>query len=158
MNKRIQILIMACALFGAEMGCTKHVRVPAPAFEDDPAVKAIHESSSQIRESLLVLREKEQAYESPQVHPTPSDQQLLMPITLKAWNGPAKKALDYIGMLVGYKITTQGRPPAIEPLVSINSIQKPAHLILQDIGTQIGDSAGIQVKESTKEIVLVFTK
>lgn len=147
--------ILVC---GLSVGCTqKRTGTPVRTLENDPAIKAIRESSRQIHDSLLVLKEKEHAHKTPKIsHPEPTDPVLLMPITMKSWNGPAKAALEYIGMLTGYSTTSMGQKLAVEPMVSLNVIQTPAHLILQDIGIQIGDRAGILVKESSREITLVY--
>jgi hypothetical protein len=134
---------------------------PAPkpvTLEQDPAVRALKDSASRINEALLVLKEKENAKAEVFMAPEPNDPKLKTEITMRAWNGPAKKAVEYIGLLTGYRVATHGTPPAVEPLVALNVVQVPAHRVLQNIGIQIGDTAGIQVRESIREITLVYVK
>jgi hypothetical protein len=119
---------------------------------------ALKDSAKHINEALLVLKEKENAKNTVSTPPTPKDPKLLTEITMRAWNGPAKKAVEFVGLLTGYRVSTQGTPPSIEPMVSLNAIQVPAHRVLQDIGIQIGSQAGIQVRESVREITLVYVK
>ena len=159
MLNKIKVLIVITGML-ALTACqaTKKPQPQPVTLERDPAIVALKESAASINDALLVLKEKENAKESIAVPPTPSDPKLLTEITMRAWNGPAKKAVEYVGLLTGYRVSTQGTPPAIEPMVSINAIQVPAHRVLQDIGIQVGPGAGIQVRESVREITLVYVK
>ncbi len=158
MNKLKIIILLASMLALTACQTTRPVVQPTPTLDGDPAIKAIKESAKSINESLIVLKEKEHARDARPVAPEPNDPKLLTEITMRAWNGPADKALEYIGLLTGYRVTTQGNKPALIPLVSINTVQTPAHKVLQDIGIQIGDKAGISVREVNREITLIYTK
>lgn len=152
------IIVLAGVLALTACQTTKKPEPQPVSLAQDPAIVSLKESAKSINEALLVLKEKESAKATVSMPPAPKDPKLLTEITMRAWNGPAKKAVEYVGLLTGYKVTTQGAPPAIEPMVSLNAVQVPAHRILQDIGTQIGPGAGIQVRESVREITLVFVK
>lgn len=158
MKKIKAIIVIAGVLALTACQATKQPQQQPFTLEQDPAIRAIKDSAKSINESLLVLKEKENARQTVQAAPTPSDPSLLMDITMRAWNGPALKAVEYVGLLTGYRVSTQGTPPAIDPMVSLNVVQVPAHRVLQDIGIQIGSTAGIQVRESVREITLVYVK
>lgn len=158
MKKIKTFIVIAGVLVLTACQATKQPQQQPLTLEQDPAVRSLKESAKSINESLLVLKEKENAKQTVAMAPEPSDSALLTEITMRAWNGPAKKAIEYVGLLTGYRVTTQGTPPAIDPMVSLNVVQTPAHRVLQDIGIQIGSTAGIQVRESVREITLVYVK
>lgn len=158
MKKVKSILVIAGVLALTACQATKQPQQQPLTLEKDPAVLAIQDSAKRINESLLVLKEKENAKQTIRTAPEPTDPSLLMEITMRAWNGPALKAVEYVGLLTGYRVTTQGTPPHIDPMVSVNVVQVPAHRVLQDIGIQIGSTAGIQVREGAREITLVYVR
>lgn len=158
MNTFKTMIVIAGVLALAACQTTKKPDPQPMTLAQDPAIVALKDSAKHINEALLVLKEKENAKTSVSMPPAPKDPKLLTEITMRAWNGPAIKAVEYVGLLTGYRVTTQGAAPALEPLVSLNAVQVPAHRVLQDIGIQIGPGAGIQVRESVREITLVYVK
>lgn len=157
--KRNTIFVVLLAIVLISTACApKRTRPTDMSMGKDPAITALSGSITQIDDALKVLKNKQNIRESTLVTQTPTDPRLTTPITMRAWNGPAKKALDFVGMLIGYSVITTGKTPAIEPLVSLNAAQVPAAQLLQDIGIQIGSSAGIQVDEPSATITLVYEK
>jgi hypothetical protein len=137
-----------------KMGPSQGVPVPS----EDPSMKALWASAHKIRTALEILKEKEGVQGPQHAIPEPTDNALTTLVTMRAWNGPARQAVEYIGFLIGYTVTEIGEGPAIPPLVSIHVTNEKAHYVLQSIAQQISGIADVIIREQKKEIILRYNK
>jgi len=72
-------------------------------------------------------------------------------VTMK-WSGDIEKVVESVAKLTGFKYRTIGQAPLQKTFVNINVIDKPAFEVLEDIGMQAGEYAGVVVNNQRKEI------
>lgn len=134
-------------------GCTQKQVIPV-ANDDTPLIKQISTSAGEIHRELLQLNKlKEMNPHVYQAKATPSDGPLTRKITLK-WVGHPEEAVKTISTLVAFSTPKIiGNPPPNMKSVSINAVEKPAFEVLEDIGMQMGDSAGISIGDSQIAVI-----
>ncbi len=134
-------------------GCaTKDVGIVA----DQTILGDIQRTGDAIHRDLSVLSALQQT-RAPRVrqYQPPANGPLARPITMK-WAGPMLPAVEAIAKMVGYQFRSTGKPPAHPVIVSVSAAQTSAFLVLEDIGWQAGQRAGIHIDDAAREIRVVF--
>lgn len=125
-------------------------------LERDPAVLALQKSADQVARSFERMAAIEQGNAAPPLMPKPTSQDLYTPINLPSWTGPMEKAAEAVAHQIGYRVTVLGKPLPVEPIVTVDARQQPAHEVLRSIGLQGGKSAGLRVDTRDRSIMVIY--
>jgi hypothetical protein len=149
---RITLFLISLISF---TGCTPEVIVKER--EDTPLMNAIAKSAQEIHKDLLQLsriKQLGQHHANFEYRKPPASGPLANKMTLK-WVGRPQEAVATVSMLMGFRSPQiVGRVPANQPSITIDAVNKPAHEILEDIGLQMGDSAGLSIGQD--RIAILF--
>ena len=86
----------------------------------------------------------------------PSDPSLSQPVSI-AWTGPAGGALKEICLQLGYRYQEMGAPSAQPLVVVVRGMNRPAHVLLEDIAWQVQPQAVVRVDPISRVITLART-
>ena len=86
----------------------------------------------------------------------PSDPSLSQPVSI-AWTGPAGGALKEICLQLGYRYQEMGTPSAQPLVVVVRGMNRPAHVLLEDIAWQVQPQAVVRVDPISRVITLART-
>ncbi len=146
----LPLIISATALVA---GCSQ-VPVKEVVTEESAVTVAISKSAENIHKDLLQLVQlKELSPHNFHTRKTPVAGPLSRKMTLK-WVGTPEEAVKTISALIAFnspKIV--GKQPANVQSVIIDAVNKPAAEILEDIGLQMGNRAGLAIGENQISIV-----
>lgn len=125
--------------------------------QDEPAMDAIAKAAGDIHRDLGQLAALQQAQakrpELPRL-PAPTGA-MSTEITLK-WSGPLAPAAEAVARLVGYRFRLVGVEPVPPPTVNLDVVRRPALTVLENIGWQGGERAGVVVNERERSIEVVY--
>lgn len=149
-NSKVYLIFLPLAL--ALSACTKTVQIdntPAPVIES--IAKSTQEIHTDLQQLLALKQLSPHPYQSV---PTPTEGPLSKRITLK-WVGSPDEAVKALSTLVGYQTPkVVGKKPANTANVSINAVDRPAAEVLEDIGLQMGDKAGVSI--GSDQITIIY--
>lgn len=74
------------------------------------------------------------------------------------WNGGVGPAVRSVAAQIGYRVVVIGVPSPSPVLVQIDTDADSAYDILQSIGLQCGDRAGVLVDPATRKVFLVWNR
>lgn len=153
---RIAPVIVIALLSGCEILATKPETPPAPP-SPDPVEVALQASAQDIQRSWeRMARMKQADNPPPPALPEPAaDSALAQTVTLR-WEGPLAELVDYMAGRIGYAVKTQGRPPAIPVMVSLDADDWRIYDVLASAGLQGGTQAGVVVKPSLRQVVIIY--
>lgn len=153
MNKKIPISIIVLSLLSGCADMQKNTQ-EANEFDSAPITRQIAASANEIHNDLTQLNKLKEA--NPHVlhtKSTPKSGPLAKKITLK-WVGHPEEIVKTISTLIGFSAPKiVGRQPANFKSVSINVIGRPAFEVIEDVGLQMGDQAGIVIGDSQLSVV-----
>ena len=86
----------------------------------------------------------------------PADPSLSLPVSI-SWTGPAEGALKEICLQLGYRFQETGEPSAQTLTVVVRGLNRPAHLLLEDIAWQVQPQAILRVDPIGRVITLART-
>ena len=86
----------------------------------------------------------------------PPDPSLNKPVSV-AWTGPAAGALKEICLQLGYRYEEMGSPSTQPLTVVVRGLNRPAHVLLEDIAWQIQPQAALRVDPISRVITLART-
>ena len=86
----------------------------------------------------------------------PADPSLSLPVSI-SWTGPAEGALKEICLQLGYRFQETGKPSAQVLTVVVRGLNRPAHVLLEDIAWQVQPQAILQVDPIGRVITLART-
>ena len=86
----------------------------------------------------------------------PADPALGQPVSI-SWTGPADGALKEICLSVGYRFQEVGSPSAQALMVVVRGLNRPAHVLLEDIAWQVQPQAVVRVDPIGRVITLART-
>ena len=86
----------------------------------------------------------------------PADPSLSQPVSV-SWTGPAEGALKEICLQLGYRFQETGKPSAQTLTVVVRGLNRPAHLLLEDIAWQVQPQAILRVDPIGRVITLART-
>ena len=87
----------------------------------------------------------------------PADPALNQPVSI-AWTGPAEGALKEVCLRVGYRYQEIGSPSAQSRMVVVRGLNRPAHMLLEDIAWQVQPQAVLRVDPISRVITLARTR
>jgi hypothetical protein len=160
-RKALLMKVMATSTVLAAMsGCAKPPQtVPGPP-ETDPAIVELSRAADSIHQDLNLLsrirQEESGVHEQVKAYKTPpANSRISKPITL-SWSGPLEPAVEVIAQKVGYNFRVIGSAPSQPVLINLSAIDKPAFEILEDMGWQAGDKAGVVLNQEQKELQVIY--
>ena len=86
----------------------------------------------------------------------PADPTLNQPVSI-SWTGPAEGALKEICLQLGYRYQEVGKPSAQTLTVVVRGLNRPAHVLLEDIAWQVQSQAVLRVDPIGRCITLART-
>ena len=86
----------------------------------------------------------------------PADPSLSLPVSI-SWTGPAEGALKEICLQLGYRFQETGKPSAQTLTVVVRGLNRPAHLLLEDIAWQEQPQAILRVDPIGRVVTLART-
>ena len=86
----------------------------------------------------------------------PADPSLSQPVSI-SWTGPAEGAVKEICLQLGYRYQEAGKPSAQILTVVVRGLNRPAHVLLEDIAWQVQPQAVLRVDPIGRVITLART-
>ncbi len=148
--KKVCLLLMCCL---AVTACAKKTEAPATSPADFVAVTL--GDAAEIAHSELAMLAKLRGQGLQPLLP-PSDPSLSQPVSI-AWTGPAGGALKEICLQLGYRYQEMGAPSAQSLVVVVRGMNRPAHVLLEDIAWQVQPQAVVRVDPISRVITLART-
>ena len=148
--KKICLLLMCCL---AATACAKKTENPATSPADFVAV-TLGDAAETAHSELAMLAKLRGQGLKPLL--PPSDPSLSQPVSI-AWTGPAGGALKEICLQLGYRYQEMGAPSAQSLVVVVRGMNRPAHVLLEDIAWQIQPQAVVRVDPISRVITLART-
>ena len=148
--KKVCLLLMYCL---AATACAKKTETPATSPADFVAV-TLGDAAETAHSELAMLAKLRGQGLQPLL--PPSDPSLSQPVSI-AWTGPAGGALKEICLQLGYRYQEMGAPSAQSLVVVVRGMNRPAHVLLEDIAWQIQPQAVVRVDPISRVITLART-
>ena len=148
--KKVCLLLMCCL---AATACAKKTETPATSPVDFVAV-TLGDAAETAHSELAMLAKLRGQGLKPLL--LPSDPSLSQPVSI-AWTGPAGGALKEICLQLGYRYQEMGAPSAQSLVVVVRGMNRPAHVLLEDIAWQIQPQAVVRVDPISRVITLART-
>ena len=145
---RKTVLLLCCCLSLA--ACAKKATPPVSSPADFVAV-TLGDAAEQAHGELAMLAKLRGQGLQPLL-PAP-DPSLEKPVSI-AWTGPAAGALKEICLQLGYRYEETGSPSAQMLTVVVRGLNRPAHVLLEDIAWQIQPQAALHVDPINRVITL----
>jgi len=159
-KKALWRVMATSTVLAAMSGCAKPPQaVPGPP-ETDPAIVELSRAADSIHKDLNLLsrirQEESGVHEQVKAYKTPpANSRISEPITL-SWSGPLEPAVEVVARKVGYNFRVIGSAPSQPVLVNLRATDKPAFEILEDMGWQAGDKAGVVLNQEQKELQIIY--
>jgi hypothetical protein len=153
-NKQARFTLITLAALLAN-GCASNTQPAskAPALD---IVGPLAKSASLVHEDLMLLNNLRQANSVyPVEHLAIPKGELGQKMSL-SWSGPAHEPVKMIAKTLGWEYRVVGRRPADPLFVHIRAVNQPVFSVIEDIGTQMGTRAGIELNEVERLIVVDY--
>lgn len=150
---RKTVLLLCCCLCLA--ACAKKNDAPAVSNPADFVAVTLGDAAEQAHSELAMLAKLRGQGLVPLL--PPPDPSLNQPVSV-AWTGPAAGALKEICLQLGYRYAETGSPSAQSLTVVVRGLNRPAHVLLEDIAWQIQPQAVVRVDPISRIITLARTK
>ena len=148
--KKVCLLLMCCL---AATACAKKTETPATSPADFVAV-TLGDAAETAHSELAMLAKLRGQGLQPLL--PPSDPSLSQPVSI-TWTGPAGGALKEICLQLGYRYQEMGTPSAQPLVVVVRGMNRPAHVLLEDIAWQVQPQAVERVDPISRVITLART-
>lgn len=149
---RKTFLLLCCCLFFT--ACAKKASVPAVSSPADFVAVTLGDAAEQAHGELAMLAKLRGQGLQPLL--PPPDPSLNKPVSV-AWTGPAAGALKEICLQLGYRYEEMGSPSAQSLTVIVRGLNRPAHVLLEDIAWQLQPQATLRVDPISRVITLART-
>jgi hypothetical protein len=149
---RKTVLLLCCCLSLA--ACAKKAGAPPVSSPADFVAVTLGDAAEQAHGELAMLAKLRG--QGLQPLPPPADPSLNKPVSV-AWTGPATGALKEICLQLGYRYEEMGSPSAQSLTVVVRGLNRPAHVLLEDIAWQIQPQAVLRVDPISRVITLART-
>lgn len=151
MFRKTALLLCCCLSLAA---CAKKAAPPSVSNPADFVAVTLGDAAEQAHGELAMLAKlRGQGLQSLLPAPDPS---LDKPVSV-AWTGPAAGALKEICLQLGYRYEETGSPSAQMLTVVVRGLNRPAHVLLEDIAWQIQPQAAVRVDSINRIITLART-
>ena len=151
MFKKTVLLLCCCLSLAA---CAKQASPPVVSSPSDFVAITLGDAAEQAHGELAMLAKLRGQGLEPLL--PPSDPSLNKPVSV-AWTGPAAGALKEICLQLGYRYQEMGSPSAQSLPVVVRGLNRPAHVLLEDIAWQIQPRAVVRVDPISRVITLART-
>ena len=145
------VYLLLCCL--AITACAKKAPIPTSSPADFVAVTLGGAAETAHSELAMLAKLRGQGL---QPLLPPSDPSLSQPVSI-AWTGPAGGALKEICLQLGYRYQEMGAPSAQSLVVVVRGMNRPAHVLLEDIAWQVQPQAAVRVDPISRVITLART-
>ena len=152
MFRKTALLLCCCLSLAA---CAKKASPPAVSSPSDFVAVTLGDAAEQAHGELAMLAKLRGQGLEPLL--PPSDPSLNKPVSV-AWTGPANGVLKEICLQLGYRYQEMGSPSAQSLSVVVRGLNRPAHVLLEDIAWQIQPQAVVRVDPISRIITLARTK
>ena len=132
---------------------------PQPS-KPDPILQSLSESARKIAIAQDDLA-RMSAAKNPAMIPlgpprgAPMPEDLLRPVYLH-WHGPLEPAVRALAGMIGYRVKVVGVAPGDPVLVSIDTDRMSVYDLVQEIGLQAGDAAGVILNPAEKTMMIIW--
>lgn len=132
---------------------------PAPP-EPDAILKSLSESAQKVAAAQNDLA-RMAAAKNPAMIPQGPPKGVTLPAELLKsvyfhWNGPIEPAVRSLAMLVNYRVNIVGVAPGVPVLVNIDTDKMSVYDLIQNMGLQAGDAAGVILNPTEKTMTIVW--
>lgn len=138
---------------------SSHHVMPTKPIVPDPVLTSINEAAQAIHGDLRQLAlMKQQGSKSLQHLSAPAIPQsgpLSKRITMR-WAGPLESATNRLAGMIGYHFQVAGHKPVQPILITVDAKEKTAFEVLEDIGWQAGERAGVSVNQMDRLIKVIY--
>ncbi|NNM65066.1 MAG: DotD/TraH family lipoprotein [Burkholderiales bacterium] len=136
---------------------------PAPAnleSQSDWLLKKIDASASRVADAQADIA-RMSAAQNPAMIPKGPPDGVKLPVELQRsiylhWQGPVHDVVASIGRMIDYRVSVIGVPSPNPVIVDINTDAESVFDVLQSIGLQCGDRAGVLIDPAARKISLVW--
>ena len=135
-------------------GCAKKGEVAAPASPGDFVAVTLGDAAEVAHSELAMLAKLRGQGLQPLL--PPADPVLSQPVSISC-TGPAEGALKEICLQLGYRYQETGKPTAQVLTVVVRGLNRPAHVLLEDIAWQVQPQAVVRVDPIGRSITLART-
>lgn len=149
---RKTVLLLCCCLSLA--ACAKKAGPPDLSSPADFVAVTLGDAAEQAHGELAMLAKLRGQGLQPLL--PPPDPSLNKPVSI-AWTGPAAGALKELCLQLGYRYEEMGSPSAQPLTVVVRGLNRPAHVLLEDIAWQIQPQAVVRVDSINRVITLART-
>ena len=149
---RKTVLLVCCCL--ALAACAKKAASPVTGSPADFVAVTLGDAAEQAHSELAMLAKLRGEGMQPLL--PPPDPSLNKPVSV-AWTGPAAGALKEICLQLGYRYEEMGSPSTQPLTVVVRGLNRPAHVLLEDIAWQIQPQAALRVDPISRVITLART-
>ena len=148
----LKILFCLCLLPLA--GCAQKPPTPEAARPENVAAVTLGQAAENAHGELAMLAKLRGQGLQPLL--PPADPALGQPVSI-SWTGPADGALKKICLNVGYRFQETGSPSAQALMVVVRGLNRPAHVLLEDIAGQVQPQAVVRVDPIGRVVTLART-
>lgn len=148
--KRCVFLLCCLAL----TACTKKAAVPDPASPGDFVAVTLGDAAQTAHGELAMLAKLRGQGLQPLL--PPADPSLSQSVSI-SWTGPAEGALKELCLQLGYRYQEMGKASAQPLIVVVRGLNRPAHVLLEDIAWQVQPQAIVRVDPIGRVITLAHT-
>lgn len=152
MGSGYQVAAIAILLLASGVSCAPMTRVTEMESAESLVDARLREAGEAITRDLAVLAGSTQ-HRDKNIQDHEGNLQLRMDLV---WHGPIEGALERVAARIGYKFGVSGNPPVTPLLVRVKMLDRPALLILREIGLQTGKTEGLEVDETLRSISLTY--
>ncbi|CAK7025591.1 MAG: hypothetical protein DELT_02569 [Desulfovibrio sp.] len=152
MLRKTVVLLCLCLALPA---CAKKTSLPPASNPADFVAVTLGDAAEQAHGELAMLAKLRGQGLQPLL--PPADPSLDQPVSI-AWTGPANGALKEICLQLGYRYLELGSFSAQSLNVVVRGLNRPAHVLLQDIAWQIQPQAVLRVDPINRSITLARAK
>lgn len=146
-----------CAFFLcilALAGCAKKAAVPDAANPGDFVAVTLGDAAQTAHGELAMLAKLRGQGLQPLL--PPADPSLSQSVSI-SWTGPAEGALKELCLQLGYRYQETGTPSTQTLTVVVRGLNRPAHVLLEDIAWQVQPQAVVRVDPIGRVITLART-
>ena len=146
--------ILFCLCLQPLAGCAQKAPIPEAARPESFAAVTLGQAAESAHGELAMLAKLRGQGLQPLL--PPADPALGQPVSI-SWTGPADGALKEICLSVGYRFQEMGSPSAQALMVVVRGLNRPAHVLLEDIAWQVQPQAVVRVDPIGRVVTLART-
>jgi hypothetical protein len=155
----MKVVATSTVLAAISCGCAK----PNPVQDlpgNDPAIVELSRAAESIHRDLNLLsrirQEESGVHKQVKAYKAPGPSSNLSETMTLSWSGPLEPAVELIAQKIGYNFRAIGSAPHSPIIINISAIEKSVFEILEDMGWQAGDKAGVVLNQEKEELQIIY--